>query len=144
MIRETANERAVLSALSRKPYVISLHEFGMLSKRHEILIACSPDGIAISDLQALGVANESNVVVVAVEIKPSICRTTIDSQLARMVCDVISCAVGDTAFKTFVPEGHTGQLLHQMLVLRLNHVLYVSATQTGIMYVVFGTYDQQS
>jgi hypothetical protein len=132
----------VLSALSRKPYVISLHECGMLTKRHERWLACSPDGIAIIDRRALGIANESNVVIAAVEIKTSISRTAIDSQLAGMVCDVISCAVGDTAFKKFVPEGHIGQLLHQMLVLRLNHVLYLSATETGIMYVVFATCDQ--
>jgi hypothetical protein len=115
----------------------------MLTKRHERWIACSPDGIEIIDLRALGIANESNVVIAAVEIKTSISRKTIDSQLEGMVCDVISCAVGDTAFKIFVPEGHIGQHLHQMLVLRRNHALYVSATDTGVMYVVFATCDQK-
>jgi hypothetical protein len=126
-----------LSALSRKPYVISLHECGMLTKSHERWIACSPDGIAIIDIRALAIAKESNVVIATVEIKTSISRTNIDSQLSGMVCDIISCAVGDTAFKTFVPEGHIGQILHQMLVLRLQHVLCVSETETGIMYIYF-------
>jgi hypothetical protein len=114
----------------------------MLTKRHERWIACSPDGIAIIDFRALGIANESNVVIAAVEIKTSISRTTIDSQLEGMVCDVISCAVEGTAFKIFVPEGDIGQFLHQMLVLRRNHVLYVSTTETGGMYVVFAACDQ--
>jgi hypothetical protein len=55
-----------------------LHEFGMLTKHHERWIACPPDGIAIIELRTLGIANESNVVIAAVEIKTSISHTTID------------------------------------------------------------------
>jgi hypothetical protein len=44
-------------------------------------------------------------------------------------------------FKEFVSEHHVGQALHQMTVFKCSCSMYVSASETGILYVVISYCD---
>lgn len=49
--------------------------------------------------------------------------------------DVISCVVGDDRVKVLIPQHHVGQVPQRALVLALNHVIFVSSSKTGLLYV---------
>ena len=51
--------------------------------------------------------------------------------------DVKVCRVQDELFRSIVPEEHIGQLLRQMMVLEINHVMYFSASETGLIFILF-------
>lgn len=139
MMRGTANEGAVFAALSAKSFVVAIYECGMLVKTEADWLACSPDGVALIDTKELGFddGDEATVhMISSVEIETSVAQSSLDRALGRATVDIITCTVGDATFREYVPEEHTGQLLHQMLVLSVNYVIYVSAAEVGIMYIV--------
>ena len=53
-MRRTANESAVIASLASRDFVQCLYECGMLSRKGEDWLACSPDGVALIDLHSLG------------------------------------------------------------------------------------------
>ena len=137
MMRGTANEHAVLSSLSRRSSVKSIQECGMLAKAGAEWLACSPDSIALIDTWELGLEDSAEQLSLAsVEIETSVSRSSMDRALSRARADVVTCTVGDAAFREYIPECHMGQILHQMVVLSVNLVVYVSAAEVGIMYIV--------
>jgi hypothetical protein len=71
-----------------------------------------------------------------VEIKTSVAASSFERSVQLASIDVKICRVGDESFRRMVPEEHVGQLQHQMLVLKINHVMYVSASETGIAFIV--------
>ena len=141
MMRGTANEAALFPALSRRPFVKALYECGMLGMRGSDWLACSPDGVALIDASLLTFSEESlpssgSLSLSSVEIKTSIARSSLDRALQRATMEIVCCNVGDATFREYVPEEHVGQILHQMVVLSVNYVVYVSASEGGIMYIV--------
>ena len=140
MMRGRANEGAVLASLSRRPFVKSIYECGMLAKADAEWLACSPDGVALIDVEDLcfdsGSSSPPNLSLASVEIKTSVSRASMDRALALATVDTVTCTVGDQGFREYIPECHMGQILHQLVVLSVNYVIYVSAGEAGIMYIV--------
>jgi hypothetical protein len=144
MMRGSVNENALLRALRRKTFMAGLFEAGMIAKKGKEWLACSPDGIAILNLDHCTMAynpflapSASNVppwrstglgearlatagrfVLSSVEIKTSVSTSSLQRSTAAASRDVTLCTVGDQTFKELVPEQHVGQVLHQMIVLK--------------------------
>ena len=140
MMRGTSNEAAALRALSAKPFVKAVFECGMIAKADIPWMACSPDGVAIidtSNLTFLGspIAEESNEFIASIEIKTCIAESSLDRAIGRATVDTICCTVGDDQFSRYIPKEHMGQIIQQMIVLSLNHTIYVCAAEVGLMYV---------
>lgn len=112
----------------------------MLSKKNETWLACSPDCVALIDLSVLGMARDDvqggQLAIASVEIKTSITQSSLDRALSHATAEVVRCSVGDATFRQYVPIEHMGQALHQMVVLSVNYLIYVSASEAGVMYTV--------
>jgi hypothetical protein len=166
MMRGTENEVSVMNALRRKEFVRGLFEVGMIGKKGKDWVACSPDGIAVIDLKKLSDFDtpqvshsqvplpwmarqqfdelpglEGRCVLSSVEIKTRVASPCLERSIQLASLDVTVCRVGDSTFQNLIPEAHFGPLLHQMLVLRVNHVMYVSAAETGITFIVVAYCD---
>jgi YqaJ-like viral recombinase domain len=166
MMRGSRNEPSVMNALERKDFVKCLFEVGMIAKKGKSWMACSPDGIAVIDLNKIPEFNsneqslselqlpwtripEFNVlpgidgrcVLCSVEIKTSVAASSLERSIELASVDVKVCRVGDSSFRSFVPEAHIGQILHQMLVLHVSHVVYVAASETGVMFIIIAYCD---
>ena len=131
-MRGTANEDAILLAFSRQDYVRHVSKVGMLSMKDSDWIACSPDAIGIIDI-------DGTKHVCTVEVKTSVG----DDSVRRIINTgggnrgrTLRCRVGDTTCKSYIPPEHIGQVLQQQLVLNVAYSCYVTATETGIAYIV--------
>ena len=147
MMRGTANEAVLLRALSANPFVKSVFECGMMAKADMPWMACSPDGVAIIEISKLSIVGptftpDSDEVIGSIKIKTSIAEPTLDRALCRATLNTISCTVGDDESKRHVPKEHIGQIIQQMIVLSLNHTIYVCAAEVGLMYVAVVYYPQ--
>lgn len=136
MMRGSANEGAVIAALSKKPFVRAIYECGMFARADDEWVACSPDALALVDTNSLGLSDSDTPELASVEIKTSIASSSLDRALRVASVDVKTCIVGDAAFRSLVPREHTGQILHQMVVLSVRLVVYVSAAEVGVLYIV--------
>ena len=140
-MKGTANEKAAFLALEAKPFVKVVFEVGMVSRKEESWLACSADGIAIIDHKELGLEGftESKAlggIIASVEIKTSVASSSLDRVIAIATADAIICEFGDATSRQYIPEIHMGQVIQQMLVLRVRLAVYVSSSETGILYVV--------
>jgi hypothetical protein len=54
----------------------------------------------------------------------------------RRSVDVLACTVGHFRFREYVPTEHIGQIIHQILVLSVDYVIYVSAAEIGVLYIL--------
>jgi hypothetical protein len=129
MMRGTANEGAIFAALQAKPYIIALFECGMFAIKSVPWIACSPDAIPL-----VQVGDESAIA--SVEFTSAIACTSRDRILSFPTAELLHCTVGDADFTLLIPPEHIGQILTQMVVLSVQYVIYVAASETGIAYVV--------
>lgn len=142
MIRGIANESAVFMALSARPFVKAIFEFGMVANADAPWLACSSDDIAIIDTRDLfPTANqtsvgENGIAIASVEINTSFASSSPDRALGNAAVDIIPFTVGDDLFLSYTSKGHIGRIIQQMVVLYLNHVVYVSAAEVGLLYVV--------
>jgi hypothetical protein len=107
-------------------------------------MACSSHGIAVIDLDKISTYDfmpnlETQIlppwadtfqfdtlaglagrcVLASVEIKTSVAASSLERSVQLASIDVKACQVGDEFFRRLVPEEHVGQLLHQMLVLKI-------------------------
>ena len=143
MMRGTVNETASLAALSAKPFVKAVFECGMLAKSDASCLASSPDGIALIDTKysfstgSAKNAEQKGLAIAFVEIKTSVATSILDRGVGRATVDILSCTVGDEQFNKYIGKEHIGQMIQQMIVLRLNHVIYISAADVGLLYRVF-------
>ena len=147
MMRGTANGSTVLSSLSSLSFVKCIYECGMIGKKNETWLACSPDSIALIDTCVLDLSNENitggELSIASVEIKTSVAQSSLSRALNLATADVVTCCVGDAKFRRYVPDQHVGQVIHQMVVLSVNFVIYVSAAEAGTIYtcVVYSSAD---
>jgi hypothetical protein len=148
MMRGTVNEDAVLCALKAKAFVRDVFAVGMLASKDSPWRASSPDGVALIDLNQFGIldtgsANQERMAIAGVEIKTSVASSSLDRAISHATADVIICDVGDSAFRDCVPEAHMGQLLQQMYVIGASHAIYLSASETGILYITIARASRQ-
>ena len=57
-MRVISNESAVIASMSSRDFVQCLYDCGMLSRKGEDLLPCSPDGVALIDFHAPGMPGE--------------------------------------------------------------------------------------
>lgn len=88
-----------------------------------------------SSSQGAEVQIEDELVFATVEIKTSIAKQILDLANIYANTDVIFCIVGDETFHNVIPQSHMGQVLQQFVVLSVRYVVYVSASEAGILYV---------
>jgi hypothetical protein len=128
--------------------VKGIFEVGMTGNKEKNWMASSSDDIAVIDLDNIptydlmpnpetqvlppwadttqfdtlgGLAGQC--VLSSVEIKTSVTASSLERSVKLASIDVKVCRVGDEYFRRLVPEEHVGQLLHQMMVLKINHVM---------------------
>lgn len=130
MMRGTVNEKPVVAAIKSLPWCMELFEVGMLACREFPWLACSPDALARIQTQ------DFEEVTATVEIKTSVSDDSTLRALAVSAASIVYCHVGDAIFHRHVPIDHVGQLLHQLVVLDVRHLVYVAATETGISYIL--------
>ncbi|PXF43284.1 hypothetical protein BWQ96_06981 [Gracilariopsis chorda] len=146
MMRGSANECAVLSALRAKPFVTAVFEVGMLAVKERRFLSCSPDGIAVLDTSIYdseGVGEvtmqdgEGNHIILGcVEIKTRVADSSVGEAVLLSCPDVVLCEAGNDTFHKYIPQGHMAQLMQQVFVLGLRVGIYVAAAETGILYIV--------
>ena len=100
----------------------------MLGIKGKDWLACSPDALALIEVDKLGndawrASEDANsgiafgervLNLASVEIKTRVAPRNVDSALTLAAANIISCNVGDERFHQFVPAEHIGQLLHQV------------------------------
>ena len=81
--------------------------------------------------------------IASVESKTNGSQLSLSRALNLATADVVTCCVGDAQFPPYVPNEHVGQAIHQMVVLSVNYVIYISAAEVGTMYkcIVYGSPD---
>ena len=137
----TTNEKAAFLELESKPFVKGVFELGMVARKEESWLACTADGIAVIDHTVLGPdglteRNELGGILASVEIKTSVASSSLDRAIGTATADSITCEFGDATFRQYIPETHMGQVIQQLPVLRVYLAVYVSASETGVLYVV--------
>lgn len=147
MKRGTVTEDAVVEALKTMDGILTVFPCGMLATLGEDYMACSPDGIALIDVDYFPsgiIDDEWRAVkiegkswgVAAVEVKTSVADTTVGDLLSLATATTIYCKVGDSSFVKYVAKEHTGQVMQQMMVLNVNFCIYVRAAECGVVYKV--------
>lgn len=83
------------------------------------------------------------LVVSSVEIKTKVSASTVGGAVQLSSPDLVRCSFGDDNFKKFVPLEHMGQLLHQLIVLRVHYCLCACAAESGPLCTVLVRFSQQ-
>ena len=118
----------------------------MLAMKHSRYLACSPDGIALVDAQILQkfteeghLVNQNGIpfVPATFEIKTRVASKSLNTALEQAAGDAVFCEVGDETFRKYIPESHTAQVLHQMMILDVNVAICLAAEETRILYAVY-------
>lgn len=81
-----------------------------------------------------GLIDDRDPLLPSVEIN-TIASSSLYVALSIASTDVMYCRVGDNAFVRQIPLNHFGQLLQHSLVVNAYFVIYVSASETGILFI---------
>ncbi len=136
------NEAPVVAQLRKQSWMEEVFEIGLVQSKLWPALGVSADGIVVMKEPTTGRGRPATTFG-ALEIKTKVAETTMHDaeQVALMDADVhssdrpIEITVGDDKwFSPRVPTEHRGQILHEAAVLRVPYVLYVVATETGIVY----------
>ena len=95
----------------------------MLVKKGEEWLACSPDAVALINLEELGLqsgSSENSGTLASVEIKTNAAESDLERLMQNATFDVLSCKVGKGLFLELIPREHARQLLHQIVVMSVN------------------------
>ena len=138
MMRATANDSAFIASLASRDFVQCICEIGTLARKGEDCLACSPDVVALIDLHALGMQGEVSEGPqnhpASGSIKTCVPQISPDRTPSRATAAVVKCEVGESSFTYYNPGEHVGQLLHQIVVFRVNYDIYVSASEARVIY----------
>ena len=147
MKRGTANEFAVLKAISKERFVAGLFECRMLGRKGCNWLACSPDGVLLLNLKETPFLNtvgtegraRNDEVLASIEIKTNVADSALSRAVELATAEDVFCHVGDAICQNYVPDDHLFQIFHQMIVLSINYSVYVIASETGILMTVVMT-----
>jgi hypothetical protein len=154
MMRGSADEDAVIRALSREPFIKEIYETGTIARKETSWLACSPDAITVFSIADMGSelignggsAEENtalncisydgvNCALASVEIKTSVVDSSLLYLGSNATVDIIQGTVGDHECRRVISESHLGQILMHALTLECSYVIYVAASETGILYI---------
>lgn len=107
----------------------------MVSKRGTSSFACSPDAVACINISHLGLPSSKDLQFASMKIKTSVVATSYDRALHNTSEDVFSVKVGDEKFVSTVAHEHSGQILQHALVLAVDYIVYVSASEINIFFI---------
>jgi hypothetical protein len=110
----------------------------MITLKEASWIASSPDGVSLIDAAGLEFSGYSGdeEALASVEVKTSVAASSLSGAVSNAAADIIKCDLGDATFRQYVPEAHMAQVIQQMIVLSTLFAVYVSASETGIMFVL--------
>jgi len=134
MKKGTKNEKAVVKALRRQPWVRDLWEVGLVAMKDQPWIAVSADGVATVQRPE---KNREDIMTVTVEIKTKIASGPLQSARnvrRRQGTNYFECTVGTQLWFDSVPAEYRGQVMHQAVVFGFEATLFVVASVTGIIY----------
>jgi len=137
------NEPRVMAWLEKEQCVVQRFEVGMAENKRHPWLGCSPDAIAVINMPKVpveGLDCRDEEAVAPVEVNTFYTATSIarHERVAAtcrehkwVLCDAADAA----AFKACVPtRSHRCQLLHHAAVFEKEWVLYVAATEAGVLY----------
>ena len=137
MMRGTVTENAAMNAIRSKPFVRAIFPCGMFGDKQYPWLACSPDGVALIDLhqKAFNTTGDTDPLlhVCSVEIKTSIAPSSLSTAVSNASVDLLCIEMGTFAFLDRVPRVNIGQILQQMVVLRVSYVLYVVCSEVALL-----------
>lgn len=145
MKRATSIESAVASPISKVDCIKAVFVVGTLSMKVERYIAYSPDTVVILEIEMFPEWEDATVlqgfecqklVLVSVEINIRIAFSTPWGSLELSLADVIrsELKLGDGTFQKYVIREHMGQIIYQIVVLRVEFCIYAVAGKTGMVY----------
>ena len=137
MMLGTVTEKAAMNAIRSKPFVRAIFPCGMFGDKQYPWLACSPDGVALIDLHQTEFNAEGDtdplLHVCSVEIKTSIAVLSLSTAASNASVDLLCVEMGTFAFLDRVARVHIGQILQQMVVLRVSYVLYVVCSEAALL-----------
>jgi hypothetical protein len=139
-----------------------LFEAGILGMKGKAWMACSPDVLAVLNIEILmlsydpllapfatnvppwrsrglygvSISDRRHCTLASVEINTSASSSCLVRTTAAAAIDHIVCLAGDNRFNKLIPEVPVGPKLHQMIVLKRNYCGYVSADEAAILNIV--------
>lgn len=121
-----------------------MFKIGKVAQKKKRYLARLPDGIVALRLDAMKNRYRGNysdlqatqVIVSAIEIKTRFSGSSLGRNVINISSDLQHCHFGDETLVCLIPVEHTGQLLHQCILMRLKYVLYIAADGTGIILSV--------
>lgn len=96
---------------------------------------CSPDAVAWIDVAQLGISAVKGLPFASVEIKTSVSASSLDRALQNASEDEMIATVGDGNFVKTILHDHSDQIRQQALVLLIHYIIYVSASETDIIFI---------
>lgn len=119
-----------MGSLTLKPFNVCLFELGMVAIKSDPSIACSPDVLP----EKVGYSS-TEPPLASIEIKTTVAASILYISISHSSGEIENCVVGDSLFVQTIPKVHSGQLLQQALVLGIDFVIYVSASETSIIFI---------
>lgn len=107
----------------------------MIGMKDHPWIACSPDGMALIDSSKAGFSS-TELVMASVEIKTSVAQSSVDRSLTKSSQKALNGVIGHTKFAQMDLKQHAGQLVQQATVENVDYVVYVSASENTIIYII--------
>lgn len=104
-------------------------------------MACPPDGVALLDIYKFISPEtfynchklEPGTVIYylsTVEINCAVYASSISAYLSLTTTYFNICSVVSEAFRTYIPQNHTGQVIHQMVVFGFNSCINIAEAET--------------
>ncbi|PXF42430.1 hypothetical protein BWQ96_07841 [Gracilariopsis chorda] len=132
-MRAIVNEGAVLNALQSFPVVKGVFEVEMPGMKEARYLACSLDGMLLLELQIFNrdVLEDNNVIQVdgimyalsTLEMKTRVATSFLGDLMLLSTGDIICSDVRDADFRKYIPSEHRGQLVYQMMDLKISFVI---------------------
>lgn len=114
----------------------------MIASRDTHCMACSQDGIGYINIQCLrlphnnSIGDNVNAKLASSEIRTSVASTRLKERNRYASSNVHTCSVAEKKFLQLILREHCGLLIQKAMVLHVSYVVYVSASETSLIYVV--------
>lgn len=148
MKRERVVEDIMQKALRELPSVKRAYDIGLMEDSDRSGFDCSSDGIYLLDMTKLKTPSDwetNKSVMNDYGKKYSVPTLDVKRRLSAESVNEVTSFITSTPFvyewnaeelRTTVPNEHIFQVLHQYVVLRVNIVLYICASEKAILYFV--------
>lgn len=88
---------------------------------------------AVSD--SLGLTDDAGPQLYFTEIESTLSSSTLDRKLHNVARTTATCKVGEDKFRDVILSEHFGQVRNQTVVLQRQYVVYIAATEPGMLHI---------